>query len=146
MITQSTPYFAIPLPHPSNQLQEDIVRLRAALGNVDTVLHWAAGLLASNDPMLASIQNLADASKALSARVGWFEPASSSVATYDADGRVTILTETLSDGRSRIVSLGYATSGLCTTETVTLGTERYRTTYTYDANGRLVSSVRGILL
>lgn len=38
MIEQSTPNFAIPLPYPSNRLEEDVVRLRAALNNIDGLL------------------------------------------------------------------------------------------------------------
>ena len=38
MIIESTHYYQIPLPHPNNMLQEDVLRLRTALNNIDGLL------------------------------------------------------------------------------------------------------------
>lgn len=38
MITDTTFYYQIPLPHPNNLLQEDVLRLRTALNNTDGLL------------------------------------------------------------------------------------------------------------
>lgn len=38
MIDQKTPNLQFPLPHPNNMLQEDVLRLRAALTNIDGLL------------------------------------------------------------------------------------------------------------
>jgi len=38
MIDQKTPNLQFPLPHPNNMLQEDVLRLRTALTNIDGLL------------------------------------------------------------------------------------------------------------
>lgn len=38
MIDQKTTNFQLPLPHPNNQLEEDVLRLRTALSNIDGLI------------------------------------------------------------------------------------------------------------
>lgn len=38
MIDQKTLRLALPLPHPSNMLQDDVLRLRDAISNIDGLL------------------------------------------------------------------------------------------------------------
>lgn len=44
MIDQSTDLLSLPLPHPNNRLDEDVVRLRSALALIDELLASRAGL------------------------------------------------------------------------------------------------------
>lgn len=65
MIDQKTTNFDFPLPHPSNTLADDVLRLRTALGGIDDMFNWAAGLLDSNDPLLGKMQAVVDSLKSL---------------------------------------------------------------------------------
>lgn len=38
MINQKTPYMKFPLPHPDNLLEDDVLRMRTALTNIDGLL------------------------------------------------------------------------------------------------------------
>lgn len=64
MIDDKTPELNIDLPHASNLLAEDVVRLRAALNAIDGYLHAMQGLLASNDTALDTLQEAVDRLKA----------------------------------------------------------------------------------
>lgn len=59
-----TPHLRLPLPHPANDLESDVQRLRDALQGVDSHLALIDQLLSSDDMSLDSVQELVDAIKA----------------------------------------------------------------------------------
>lgn len=59
-----TQHHGLPLPHPSNELQEDVPRLRQALTMVDAKLHSLDMLLQSDDVDLNEVKELVAAIKA----------------------------------------------------------------------------------
>lgn len=75
MIDDKTPHLQLPLPHEANLLEEDVHRLRAALNALD-------GLLASEDPALGSLGELAEAVKLSQAAITTLE---SAVPEHDAN-------------------------------------------------------------
>lgn len=64
MIAETTPHAGLPLPHPSNTLEDDVVRLRAALTAIDTRFSQLDALLQSDDVSLDQVQELVSAIKA----------------------------------------------------------------------------------
>lgn len=58
MINETTPHLGLQLPHPSNTLEDDVLRLRSAINGIDTKFQALDALLASDDPSLNSIQEL----------------------------------------------------------------------------------------
>ena len=58
-----TPHLAIQLPHPSNLLEDDVLRLRSAITAIDTKFEQLDNLLASDDLSLDTIQELVNAIK-----------------------------------------------------------------------------------
>lgn len=59
-----TPHQSLPLPHPDNDLEGDVIRLRNALSAIDAKFHAIDVLLSSDDVALDEIQELVDAIKA----------------------------------------------------------------------------------
>lgn len=53
-----------PLPHPQNDLAEDLPRLRAALAAIDADVAALEELLCSDEPLLDTLQELVDSLKA----------------------------------------------------------------------------------
>lgn len=141
-VDQRTTNFSWPKPHPSNRLDEDVVRLRESLDAIDGLLFWAAQRIDSPDP-LGTIPALVVALKATQANLLQTLPADSAVYTYDGFGRVTTASETLPGGATRVTDYVYSGDVLAH-ETTTLGGVSQRTTYTY-SGGRVVSSARTIL-
>lgn len=89
-------------------------------------------------PLLAQLQSAAaeviaaiqDAGEILTrADLAWLEEGSATL-TYDAQGRVVVLTETLDGGATRISTHAYAGDRLVST-TTTLGDHVHRVTYHY---------------
>lgn len=74
MINETTSHLGIQLPHPSNTLEDDVLRLRSAINAIDAKFALLDTLLASNDAALDTIQELVDSIKAdaasLSSHVG----------------------------------------------------------------------------
>lgn len=64
MINETTPYLGLPLPHPSNLLEDDVLRLRTAFGSIDTRFQALDTLLQSDDATLDQVQELVNAIKA----------------------------------------------------------------------------------
>lgn len=58
MIDQKTPNLQMPLPHPANALEDDVLRLRDALNQVDGLIFTMHELLASNDVNLDTVQEI----------------------------------------------------------------------------------------
>lgn len=63
VINETTPHLALPLPHPSNSLEDDVLRLRDAFSALDTKIQALDTLLASDDISLDSLQELVTAIK-----------------------------------------------------------------------------------
>ena len=113
MIDQKTTNFQLPLPHPNNQLEEDVLRLRTAFTNVDGLL-WLLNQGA--------------------ARI--FLPVTATVA-YDQTGRMATVTEDLGTGLLRTTGYTYDQAGNLATETVTIGSVSRQTLFSYDQAGRM---------
>lgn len=63
VIDETTSHLALPLPHPSNSLEDDVLRLRTALNGIDTKIQALDALLASDDISLDTLQELVTAIK-----------------------------------------------------------------------------------
>jgi len=59
MIDQSTDLLNLPLPHPNNRLDEDVVRLRAALALIDELLAGRAALGPDGKLLTSQLPNIA---------------------------------------------------------------------------------------
>jgi hypothetical protein len=138
-----TPWQALPLPHPDNTLDYDVLRLRQALTNIDGLLHLLDLLTANNDRTgLGTMQGLVDAARLVRRDLHHLVPAASVALTYGADGAVSEVAETLPDDVTRLTAYTYdAVTGDLLSVTVSVDDHTYRTTYTY-ADGVLLSAVR----
>lgn len=58
VIAQQTTHLALPLPHPDNDLQDDVFRLRDALTQIDGVVFALRALVASDDVNLDTVQEV----------------------------------------------------------------------------------------
>ena len=65
-----TPNLGLPLPHPGNELEEDVLRLRDALSALDTAVGTLRALVSSDDLTLDSVQELVGAIKAARTEIG----------------------------------------------------------------------------
>lgn len=63
MINETTSHLGLTLPHPSNTLEEDVLRLRSAINGIDAKFALLDSLLASNDINLDTLQELVAAIK-----------------------------------------------------------------------------------
>lgn len=63
VINETTTHLALPLPHPSNSLEDDVLRLRSALGGIDSKFQALDALLQSDDATLDQVQELVNAIK-----------------------------------------------------------------------------------
>jgi hypothetical protein len=63
MYDDKTPHLALPLPHPGNPLEVDVLRLRAALDLLDTRLFALDELLAVEDDSLDTVREIVEAVK-----------------------------------------------------------------------------------
>lgn len=64
MFDERTATLALPLPHPQNDLFEDVARLRSAFGLIDARFAAIAALLAADDLTLDTVLEIANAIKA----------------------------------------------------------------------------------
>lgn len=62
-ITETTAHLGLQLPHPSNSLEDDVLRLRSAITAVDAQFLVLDTLLASDDPALNTLQEVVDVLK-----------------------------------------------------------------------------------
>lgn len=62
-INEVTPHSGIALPHPSNSLEDDVLRLRTAFGTIDAKFQALDALLQSDDATLDQVQELVTAIK-----------------------------------------------------------------------------------
>lgn len=70
MTTQNTPHLGLPLPHPDNPLEEDIVRIRTAFTGLDRKIQAIDTMLSSDDINLDTLQELVSAIKAAQSDLG----------------------------------------------------------------------------
>jgi hypothetical protein len=64
MINDVTPNLNLPLPHPANALEDDVLRLRSAFGTLDSKIAALDELLASDDLDLDTLTEIVEAVKA----------------------------------------------------------------------------------
>lgn len=65
-----TPNLGLPLPHPENELAEDVIRIRDAFTVLDQKIAALDTLLTSDDLTLDSVQELVGAIKAARTEIG----------------------------------------------------------------------------
>ena len=63
MITETTAHLGLQLPHPSNELDDDVLRLRSAINSIDAKFAALDALLNSDDISLDTLQELVSAIK-----------------------------------------------------------------------------------
>lgn len=69
-IDQHTPHLNLPLPHPDNLQEDDVLRIRAAFTGIDNKIQAIDSLLASDDINLDTLQELVHAIKAARTELG----------------------------------------------------------------------------
>lgn len=69
-ILQTTPHLGLPLPHPDNDLQDDVSRLRDALGQIDGTVFALQSLVASDDVNLDTVQEIVTVLKQAQGNIG----------------------------------------------------------------------------
>lgn len=63
MVNDTTAHLGLQLPHPGNELDDDVLRLRSAISGIDAKFALLDALLASNDIDLDTLQELVSAIK-----------------------------------------------------------------------------------
>ena len=104
MIDQKSEHFAWPLPHPINLLQEDVLRLRTAIGLIDGMMYWAATLLNSDDPVLGTMQAVVNALKAHTTALGGKQATLTGAATTIASTDLTASRALAADGNGKVAA------------------------------------------
>lgn len=152
---------ALPLPHPENKLQEDVLRLRAALAGVDSA--WGALQLAvagkvSQQDYDAAIANLQGSIANLNTSVSFLSsnkvatvngntgPAvtlrpvdlqgSAIAATFDAQARLDTVQRTIDD-KVETTTFTRDVKGRISAATITYDGKTRTETYTRDGAGRI---------
>ena len=69
-ILQTTPHLGLPLPHPDNDLETDVARLREAFTQVDGALFSLRSLVASDDIHLDTVQEIVTVLKLAQGNIG----------------------------------------------------------------------------
>lgn len=163
VINDTTQALGLPLPHPSNNLQDDVLRVRSALHAVDTALDalqqtivqkaddattvQALGQLrlavsALDTDKIASVNGVAGVNIKLTPAHMALGPAngpSTRAFTYDGQGRVTQMTEQI-QGQAATTAFAYDGQGRVT-QVQTSYAGRMRTdVFTYDGAGRVAST------
>lgn len=65
-----TPNLGLPLPHPGNELEDDVLRLRDALSSLDTAVGALQTLVSSNDLNLDTVQEIVNLLKSSQGQIG----------------------------------------------------------------------------
>lgn len=105
MINETTPHLGLPLPHPSNSLEDDVLRLRTAFGGIDTKFQALDTLLQSDDATLDQVQELVNAIKANRGDI--LDLLMDKADTVDLTGQEEV--QTLAEGQT-VVNLAQLTS------------------------------------
>jgi len=161
MIDDRTPALDLPLPHPDNDIGGDVLRLRAALAQLDAALAVVGLQLDTDNPDLATLNQIGNAVAELQDTLTEFtealindsqvtsgttwsseriaaEVGRGSEASYTYTGGVlTSISETLPGG-TRTTTLTY-TSGVLSSMAVTYAGVTRTTTYSY-TDGVLTST------
>lgn len=101
MINETTSHLGLTLPHPSNTLEEDVLRLRSAINGIDAKFALLDALLSSNDINLDTLQELVTAIKGDAANLLNHIGAGGAVhaaATQSLDGFMSAADKTKLDG------------------------------------------------
>ena len=69
-ILQSTPHLGLPLPHPDNDLETDVARLRDAFTQVDGALFSLRSLVASDDVNLDTVKEIVSVLRQAQGNIG----------------------------------------------------------------------------
>ena len=152
MIDDRTAYLDLPLPHATNLLDEDVVRLRSALAAVDGEFSAIHAILTESDSTLDTLAeivtyikaNRGDINSILTGKhdkTDWIDRAGQATAvsvTYNGDGTLNVMTETLGSNGTRTTTMTY--NGDKTVATVTINSPHLLRTETYTyAAGKLSS-------
>ncbi|AKU21816.1 hypothetical protein [Massilia sp. NR 4-1] len=70
MIDQRTANLRLPLPHPENELTDDVLRLRDSLSQLDGIVQSLRGLVASDDVNLDTVQEIVTVLKLAQGNIG----------------------------------------------------------------------------
>ncbi|UTY60407.1 hypothetical protein [Massilia sp. erpn] len=70
MIDQKTANLRLPLPHPDNELKDDVLRLRDSLSQLDGIVQSLRGLVASDDVNLDTVQEIVTVLKQAQGNIG----------------------------------------------------------------------------
>lgn len=108
MVSEQTPR-GYQLPHPSNELEADVLRLRAALQSISDDVQLLVTLVASNDPTLDTVQELVNQIKANKTTVDALLSTKADQAAVD--GQIQALQQqltTASNNMSTLAGLIYA--------------------------------------
>lgn len=70
MIDQKTANLRLPLPHPDNELKDDVLRLRDSLSLLDGIVQSLRGLVASDDVNLDTVQEIVSVLKQAQGDIG----------------------------------------------------------------------------
>ncbi|UMR28560.1 hypothetical protein MJ904_15550 [Massilia sp. MB5] len=70
MIDQRTANLRLPLPHPDNELKDDVLRLRDSLSQLDGIVQSLQGLVASDDVNLDTVQEIVTVLKQAQGNIG----------------------------------------------------------------------------
>lgn len=116
MIESSTARYAFQLPHPANNLSDDVMRLRSALSGIDGIIYTHQSTLAAR----------------LAVQSHW---ANTTAFTYDGSNRVATVTETY--GLVTYVTTITYTGDLVTRVQMDGNGLRRTEDLTYDGNGLL---------
>ena len=159
-----TPALALKLPHPDNQLQEDVLRLREAIAALDAACAALAEGKASTQDMNSAVAGMQSSLNNLGVTITFIAntkvgvvnglpgpdvtlkpvhlglgPAngpSALVLQRDGAGRVSQVTTTVA-GKACVQTLGYDSQGRVATVTTTYDGRTRTETYTYNAAGQV---------
>ncbi|NVE01619.1 hypothetical protein [Massilia sp. BJB1822] len=70
MIDQKTVNLRLSLPHPDNELRDDVLRLRDSLSQLDGIVHSLRGLVASDDVNMDTVQEIVTVLKQAQGDIG----------------------------------------------------------------------------
>lgn len=70
LTNETTAHLGLTLPHPTNALEDDVLRLRSALNAIDAKFAQVDATLASNDPSLDTLQEVVNVLKSVAADLG----------------------------------------------------------------------------
>lgn len=128
-IQNNTEHLQLPLPHPDNDLEDDVPRIIEALSMLDAALFLLQELLGSR---AGELDDRVD-------RLEWYAARASGVSyNYDEQGRVSTITATV-NGAARVTTYTYDANGRISTAAYVTAVGATRTeTYNYDQQtGRL---------